>query len=230
MATEAREVLDEYLEALDAELKGLPAADRAELILEVRTHFEEARRELPAPTEAQLRNILERLGPPSEIAAEARQRYQSPALPSAAPELAEPARTAGLLEILALLTWVVWWPAGVVLTSLSPKWSRRTKATAILIEILIFGVAWGFMATPAYLSPPSFGFHPFWIFFVALMPPSLHGLGSVAYLSWKLAHPVPKRWSEPWRVAGRTGIILLGGWLAWSLVIGPVLLLAMHAR
>ena len=74
MTVDSRAILDEYLVALEEELRGLSPSDRAEIILEVREHYEEARRELVDPTEADLRNIVERLGPPAEIAAEARQR------------------------------------------------------------------------------------------------------------------------------------------------------------
>src|SRR5438477_13212474 len=109
MTVDSRQILDDYLTALEEELRDLSPSDRAEIILEVREHYEEARRELTDPTEADLRNIVERLGPPAEIAAEARQRLgvaaptaQSgpPSEPSPSPSPSpRPISAAGPLEI-----------------------------------------------------------------------------------------------------------------------------------
>ena len=74
MTVDSRQIIEEYLTTLEGELGELSSSDRAEIILEVREHFDEARRALSEPTEADLRNILERLGAPAEIALEARQR------------------------------------------------------------------------------------------------------------------------------------------------------------
>jgi small-conductance mechanosensitive channel len=64
-------LVDDYLRRLDAAASALPAHRREELISEIRDHLWEALREAPAGDKAAVRNELERLGPPEEIAAAA---------------------------------------------------------------------------------------------------------------------------------------------------------------
>jgi uncharacterized membrane protein len=64
-------LVDDYLRRLDAAASALPAHQREELISEIRDHLQEALRREPASDEASVRNLLERLGPPEEIAAAA---------------------------------------------------------------------------------------------------------------------------------------------------------------
>lgn len=67
-------IVDGYLAEVDAELTrvGVGAAERAELTSELRRHIEDARAELAVEeSEAGLRNLLERLGRPDVLAAEA---------------------------------------------------------------------------------------------------------------------------------------------------------------
>jgi uncharacterized membrane protein len=64
-------LVDDYLRRLDAAASQLPAYRRDELVSEIRDHIQEALRQTPAGDEAAVRNALERLGSPEEIAAAA---------------------------------------------------------------------------------------------------------------------------------------------------------------
>jgi uncharacterized membrane protein len=230
MTTEQREILDEYVAALERALGDVPAVDRAEIVLEVRDHFEAAAAELEAPTEADLRNILERLGSPQEIASEARQRFgvrEVSATP--APLAVAPPMRVGILEVGALLGWMLWTPVGIVLMALSPRWSRRTKQVAIVIELIAMGVIVAAFTTPTYLGGEMFPFPILFILFFVFVPPTLAGIPSAGYLTWKLTHAEPAAVPRTWRVAAQVGLVILGGWLVWILVIGPIGMLLSHA-
>ena len=228
MSVDARRILDPYLMNLEGELAGLSPSDRAEIILEIREHFEDAQAELKNPSDSDLRNILERLGPPAEIAAEARLRFNLPGttsgphLPPFAernPAIAKPGRG---LEYVAIVLWVVWWPIGVLLTALSPYWTRRDKLIAILFQIVGVIAFTGVFATPAYFG--AIGFHSVFLFLALLVfPPKLAGLVGGGYLGWKLVNPGPHDWSESWRRAGYVAGLVVGAWLLWALLVGPLL-------
>jgi hypothetical protein len=64
-------LVDDYLRRLDAAASALPAHRRDELVSQIRDHLQEALRQVPAGDKAAVRNVLERLGPPEEIAAAA---------------------------------------------------------------------------------------------------------------------------------------------------------------
>jgi uncharacterized membrane protein len=238
MTVDSRQILDEYLRSLEDELHDLSPSDRAEIVLEVREHFEDARRELVDPTEADLRNIIERLGPPTEIAAEARQRLDvalpaaESSTPSVPPPTPRPTSAAGPLEIAALILWVLWWPIGVILMALSPGWTRREKAVALVVELGFFAVLLGATLTPFYFTGRMAYLNHFFIYPAFLLfPPTLAGIFGAAYLTWKIASRGSDRgWSTPWKVAGRTAGIIVAAWLLWVLVLGPLTLLVMTAR
>jgi uncharacterized membrane protein len=85
MTTEADALILRYLQELEAELHDLPANRRQELLDEVREHIAAARAELDPETEAGVRTLLERLGDPADIAAEARGRPPSRRRPPGPP-------------------------------------------------------------------------------------------------------------------------------------------------
>jgi uncharacterized membrane protein len=58
----------EYLAQVSRATTGLPPQRRDELLRDLREHIESDRAELPSETEAQVREILERLGDPDVIA------------------------------------------------------------------------------------------------------------------------------------------------------------------
>lgn len=69
--TENDDIVDEYLQRLDTALGPLPAPRRQQLVTEITEHLDEARSEIPIETEAAVRELLDRVGQPEEIAAEA---------------------------------------------------------------------------------------------------------------------------------------------------------------
>jgi hypothetical protein len=122
MTTAVDTLVGRYLHDLGAELRDLPANQRQEILDEVGEHIAAARAALDTETEAEVRTVLERLGEPADIAAEARERFGVPA---------EPARPATpWLEIIALIALVIpflGWLVGVVLVWVSRLWSTRDK-------------------------------------------------------------------------------------------------------
>ena len=93
---------------------------------DVRAHISEARAESGDDAIA-VRELLDRLGDPTEIAAEARERFGI-----------HPARV-GFMEVLALLPIggvvlpIVGWIAGVILLWVSPAWTTRDKVIGTLL-------------------------------------------------------------------------------------------------
>jgi hypothetical protein len=125
MTTKADTLIDRYLNDLQAELRGVPANRRRELLEEVGEHITQARAALDADTEAAIRTMLERLGDPAEIAADARERFGV--------QTAKPFTP--WLEVIALVLLVIpflGWVVGVVLVWLSRLWTTRDKLIGTL--------------------------------------------------------------------------------------------------
>jgi uncharacterized membrane protein len=76
-------LVGEYLDAVTRATADLPADRRADLLADLREHIAAARAELVPETEAGVRTILDRLGDPAGIAAEARLGEPAPAAPAA---------------------------------------------------------------------------------------------------------------------------------------------------
>jgi ribose/xylose/arabinose/galactoside ABC-type transport system permease subunit len=132
MTTEVDALILRYLQDLEAELHDLPANRRQELLDEVGEHIAAARAGLDPETEAGVRTMLERLGDPAEIAAEARERFGVQPRP---PRPATP-----WLEVIALVLLVipfVGWVVGVILVWLSRLWTTRDKLIGT-----IAGLSW----------------------------------------------------------------------------------------
>ena len=122
MTTEVDALILRYLQDLEAELHDLPANRRQELLEEVGEHIAAARAGLDPETEADIRTVLERLGDPADIAAEARERF---AVQPRSPRPATP-----WLEVVTLVLLVIpflGWVVGVVLVWLSRLWTTRDK-------------------------------------------------------------------------------------------------------
>jgi hypothetical protein len=64
-------LVDDYLRRLEAAASGLPPDRRLELVSEIRGHLREALGQIPKGDEAGVRNVLDRLGAPEEVAAAA---------------------------------------------------------------------------------------------------------------------------------------------------------------
>jgi hypothetical protein len=127
-------LVDDYLRRLERAAAHLPRARRAELVAEIRRHVDEALLEASARDEVAVRNALERLGEPEEIAAAA----------------GPPARDRGALELVAMILVAIpgiGWIAGAPLVAFSRSWAGREKALGIaicLLPVVLF--AFGFVA------------------------------------------------------------------------------------
>ena len=171
-------LVDDYLKRLRREVSDLPRARRRELVDEIAGHIEEARSGLEPETEAELRNLLERLGDPAEIAAEERARSGLGR------------RRGGWLEYLAILglllggfVFVVGWFVGLVLLWLSEVWTTAEKLVGTLLVpggllpafLIFYGGLGGYTETcvsdaggVVCTGGPSLAARIFWIvFFVA---------------------------------------------------------------
>lgn len=129
-----------YLKRLDKELGDLPRARRRELVEEISEHIDEARSGLDGQSEAEVRNLLDRLGDPADIAAEARERFGVQPKKSGAGEVA----ALILLPIGGLVVPLLGWVVGVVLLWVSDVWSRREKLIGTFVVP-------GGLALPVYL-------------------------------------------------------------------------------
>ena len=124
MSTDADSLVSRYLDDLDHELRDVPASRRRELVDEMREHIREARAGT-GDTESDVRELLDRLGEPSEIAAEEGTRRE-----------VEPARV-GLVEIgalvgLALGFTFIGWVVGLALLWASRRWTTGEKLVGTL--------------------------------------------------------------------------------------------------
>jgi uncharacterized membrane protein len=123
-----KRTVDAYLRELDQELRDLPAARRRELVQEIREHIESALGEAGTGDDAEVRNVLERLGDTADIAAEARERFGVRRLKP------------GVREILALILlpiggflFLIGWLAGAILLATSNVWTSREKLIGLLV-------------------------------------------------------------------------------------------------
>ena len=76
MSTTPDKLVERYLKHLEVELDDVPRDRRREIVDEIAGHIAEARAGLEHETEADVRNILEGLGDPADIAADARERLR----------------------------------------------------------------------------------------------------------------------------------------------------------
>jgi hypothetical protein len=125
----ARGTVERYLHELDEELQDLPPTRRRELLEEIREHIGSALDEAPSREEAEVRNVLERLGDPAEIAEEARQRF---GIRRAEPGLRETLALV-LLPIGGVVVPVLGWIVGAILLITSRVWSSQEKAIGLLL-------------------------------------------------------------------------------------------------
>jgi uncharacterized membrane protein len=122
--TSADSLVRDYLGRLESGLAGIPRAGRREVLDEITAHIAEARAELPEADELGVRNLLDRLGEPAEIAAEARERF-------GVRRVQTTWREAGALILLPLP--LLGWLVGVILLWISDAWSRLDKVIGMLL-------------------------------------------------------------------------------------------------
>jgi uncharacterized membrane protein len=129
MSTTPDKLVERYLKHLEVELDDLPRDRRREIVDEIAGHIAEARVELEHESEADVRNILEGLGDPADIAEDARERFE------VQPPAPTPPYKPGWMEVGALVLLLVGglivpifgWLIGVVLLWLSNAWNVRDK-------------------------------------------------------------------------------------------------------
>jgi hypothetical protein len=140
-------IVENYLRRLQAAASSLPADRRAELVEEISDHIAEARAGGQVPDEASLRTLLDRIGDPDEIVAEARDGEPEwrmgppgPAMTGQGPPEPTYRRPGVALEAaaLALMTFgslllVVGWLAGIAMLWSSRRWRVGEKLVATLV-------------------------------------------------------------------------------------------------
>lgn len=195
-------LVDEYLRRLDRALHDLPRDRRGEIVQEIKEHIEQALSELGSPNEAEVRGVIDRIGEPEDIAAEAQASL------GLRPPRAGALEVAGLIllavgGLIALVGWVVgvvllgvspswtWlivpligWVVGVVLLLVSPSWTWREKLVGTLLipgglfTPLAVGLGAG-LALPV-------GAGVLVLLFLLMAP-----IASVAFLAWRLRRGEP---------------------------------------
>ncbi|HLB78132.1 MAG TPA: hypothetical protein VJO72_13960 [Candidatus Dormibacteraeota bacterium] len=172
-APHAEQIVSGYLARLEQALATLPPARRAELVDDVRSHIAEARRGLAEETDADFLNILDKLGDPADIAADARERLGAQPAPPPVP--------LGILEIAAIVALVLVWPAGIALVWLSSAWSQRDKLIATVFVpggVLALGILSGAVGR-GYFS------HFYILIVLVLITPVVWSIGAI-YLAVRL--------------------------------------------
>lgn len=119
-------IVERYLADLEQALTGMPASRRREIQDDISAHIDEARARLGGGDEAAVQALLERLGDPEEIAAEAGAR----AMP--APRQGADAWVPWLL-LLGGFVLGLGWLVGVVLLWASASWRSRDKLLGTLV-------------------------------------------------------------------------------------------------
>jgi uncharacterized membrane protein len=128
MSSTADKLVEDYLKRLKGETSDLPRAARRELIQEISDHIAEARADASAASDVETRNVLDRVGEPAEIAAEARERFGV----GGRPRRLEIAALI-LLPIGGVVLPVLGWLVGVTLLWISDAWTTRDKLIGTLI-------------------------------------------------------------------------------------------------
>ena len=127
--TETHSLVSGYLNRLDRALRDVPTARRKEIVVEIREHIDEAAGGTAEnASEAEVRTILDQLGDPETIAADARDRFDIPE------------RKGGVLEGFALVLLLVGglvgmglgWIVGAVMLWVSKVWTTRDKIIGTL--------------------------------------------------------------------------------------------------
>jgi uncharacterized membrane protein len=174
----------DYLRRLEAAAADLPHERRIELVTEIEQHIEVALREGGTGSEAAVRNVLERLGPPEEIATEA-------GAGTSAPERGWLATTAMVVLAVSFLLPFVGYLIGAGLVLASNAWDGHDKAIALLIPpfVVVVGGLVVLASAASVSGGESFdsGLGP--VAIAVLVANALSGLLSAGYLSHRLRRP-----------------------------------------
>jgi HAAS len=179
MTTMRRDPLvDDYLARLEAAAAHLPRRRRAELVGEIEEHVEDALAE-SGDDETAVRNVLERLGSPEEIAA---------AAGDAPPERGALERAALIVLCLSFVLPLVGYVIGAGLVLSSRAWAERDKLIGLLLApavvfaaavavILVAEAVGGLTQDTSAIGP---------VELVVLAVYFLSGLAAAGYLSHRL--------------------------------------------
>ena len=142
-AGEADTLVRRYLAQLDAALRGIDASRRQDLLAEVRGHIEEERTGLDPDDAASVRILLDKVGDPAAIAAEAG---------APPPGSRRWDAWAPWLIIFGPVASGLGWLGGMLILWPSPTWSRRDKLIATFVPpaglvALFFGLVAALHAT-----------------------------------------------------------------------------------
>ena len=144
-STPLNPLVEDYLARLDAAARVLPDQDRQELVTELRGYLEVGLTE--TTSDADVRNLLEIAGSPSQIVAVATQDLEvGPTQPArsqvpAAPPPPSPWGTVEIVAVLGLTAGAVLIPLigpviGLFFVWASTQWTSREKAVATVLTLL----------------------------------------------------------------------------------------------
>jgi hypothetical protein len=122
---EADKLVRRYMAQLDAALQGIDASRREEILAEVHEHIEQGRDMLDTDDAASVRTLLDKVGDPAAIAAEAG---------APPPDSRRWDAWAPWLIIFGPVASGLGWIAGIVILWTSPTWSQRDKLIATLVS------------------------------------------------------------------------------------------------
>jgi uncharacterized membrane protein len=127
--TSVEALFEHYLAAVERELRELPKDRRREIVGELSEHIAEAHAAGEIESEADARNLLERLGAPEDIGAEARERFGIERVEPGARET----WAVVMLSIGSVVVPIAGWLVGVWLLWGSRIWTRAEKLIGTLI-------------------------------------------------------------------------------------------------
>ncbi len=140
MSETSDRLVEDYLKRLSASLSGLPRAQREEIVEEITEHIAASRATPGGDNELRVRELLDRLGDPEQIAADAQERP-----PAAAPRSRSQEMVAIVLLLVGGFLGGIGWLIGAILLWLSTVWTTRDKLIGTLLVP-------GGLALPAFLS------------------------------------------------------------------------------
>ena len=124
----------DYLHRLRAQTADLPPEERDELVSSITEHITTSLAEIPEPSDADVRTLLDRLGSPAAIAAEAQRQSSSGPVTRPRPGALEWGGVA-MLGLGSYLLPIIGTIAGLVMISMSPWWTGRQKLLAAAISL-----------------------------------------------------------------------------------------------
>jgi len=182
-AMKTNQIVTEYLHRLHDASSALPSQRRTELLSEILTHIDDALCAAGGNDDVTILNVLERLGPPEDIAAAALGESAPMSAPVAA-AVAVPrrgfARVALVVLAVGFVVPIIGWMIGAVLVAASDAWSIREKVLGLVIGPLVM-IALTPMLTLAVGPGASFG-----TLEILVLVWGFAGLFSALYLSLRL--------------------------------------------